>query len=266
MVSIPFSTFTWISFCSSLEGPRATRSRLSCRSCPPPATTRVSRRRRAATSSRRRCGPRGRRTCERVCAHAGQAPSWSPLLDRHDGFLRLRVLFLRVLFLRVALGLEVLSPAGMSCVLGAAELRPDCFDMLLIGERRLGPPLRSGVAFHGVSSRRAPMPLCAWPPPCAPPRSAPRAPSSPPPCARPPCALRAHADEQPAAPGVRAPDGWPHLVAPASGRGRLHANVSARASGGSAAPHATHRRRSVASWLSCLWVFDPASPPHGGPC
>src|SRR5437773_8183067 len=30
MVSIPFSTFTWISFCSSLEGPRATRSRLSC--------------------------------------------------------------------------------------------------------------------------------------------------------------------------------------------------------------------------------------------
>src|SRR5262249_6900641 len=89
-----------------------------------------------------------------------------------------------------------------------------------------------------ISPWSTPTPPCASLPPFAPPRGGPRGPSSP------------------------RPHGGP-LEARASGRGRLRASVSVRASGVPAAPRAMRRRHSAASSLSCPSAVAPASPPHG---
>src|SRR5262245_37492640 len=80
------------------------------------------------------------------------------------------------------------------------------------------------------------------------------------------CAPPDHDGERPAAPGVRVPAALRPLEARASGRVRLRASVSVRASGVPAAPRAMRRRHSAASSLSCPSAVAPASPPHGGPC
>src|SRR5437899_553298 len=95
-------------------------------------------------------------SADEIAALEGRRSPEGVLLPRR----RLSRPSLVVLLLGVALGLDVLNPAGVPCIVSAAEIWSGCFVVLLVGRLRLGLTFRPGSGVHRCLLRQPRLKNC----------------------------------------------------------------------------------------------------------